>query len=121
MTISQTTINSRPVICKMSMAAYLLEYLDPPSGETASSAAMAIGNGWGELLRWFLYPYLEPAHRDGPYTVICSIDTPMDLTTVAEQSAEAASITRDNGGGLGPDESDESLLNRALGVLLSAT
>ena len=89
---------------------YRLGWGLPPGSSTWDSAVVDF---WDDLVRWFLYPFLEPSVLpDGPFTVYCVAGpytgTVATFTQIANASAAMTGLSRNSG------ESDFDLLGRAL-------
>lgn len=105
MSLSQNNIDSMAVEERMCAAAYKLGYLACPNGQ----AWDLFTDITSDRLRWFLFPFLEPAKRTTPGTVYCST-TPTTQTELADAAASDANLTRTTG------ESNHALLGRCLVV-----
>lgn len=122
MSVTQTQINALCLEGKIVLAAWCLdESLDFPANgpyQTLNELATWLCSIDRDILRYILWPLLEPELRDGPFTVYCG-----DFESLCSAAGSAASVSRTLiMEGIPPVyESLESWLGRSLGPLVGAS
>lgn len=91
MSLTSTQIGGMSLRTRAVAMAYRLGWNTPPSGTSWDNASAC--SLYDSIIRWHLFPLLEPATRpDGPATVICSAGPYANTTATFTQIAEAGGV-----------------------------
>lgn len=103
--LSAARVAAMSEVQRVVATAYRVGWVSPPTVFGWDTDLTGIG---ADLIRFLLWPLLEPKYHDGPYTVICSDGTPKTETQVADAGASFCGLSRNSG------ELDIDLLGRCL-------